>query len=134
VIRDGYVVTWQGREFDAVPDGDDVRIYTTQPADGFEEVKPGRYVRVLTPEEYDELVYVRTTCTWRGAPFLVLGEADNWFARKTCSTLCRRSAITAFWRARSSTDYAMRATNSFAVRPIGSRRMPGPRIRQTLLN
>ena len=79
MIRDGYVVTWQGREFDAVPDGDDVRIYTTQPADGFEEVKPGRYVRVLTPEEYDELVYVRTTCTWRGAPFLVLGEADNWF-------------------------------------------------------
>ncbi|GAA2618353.1 hypothetical protein [Paractinoplanes durhamensis] len=78
MIRDGYVVSWQGREFDAVPDGDNARIYSTQPADGFEEIKPGRYVRVLTPEDYDEMVYVRTVCVWRGAPFLVLGEADNW--------------------------------------------------------
>lgn len=79
MIRDGYVVTWRGREFEAAPDGDDVRIYAAQEGDGFEEIKPGRWVRVLTPEEYDELVYVRTTCTWRGAPFLVLAEADNWF-------------------------------------------------------
>ena len=26
-MRDGYVVTWQGREYDAAPDGDNVRIY-----------------------------------------------------------------------------------------------------------
>ena len=77
-MRDGYVVTWRGHEYDAVPDGDNVRIYLDQAADGFEEVKPGRYVRVLTPAEYDELVYVRTTCTWRGAPFIVLAEADAW--------------------------------------------------------
>jgi hypothetical protein len=77
-MRDGYVVTWQGREYEAVPDGDNVRVYATQPADGFEEVKPGRFVRVLTPEDYEELVYVRTTCHWRGAPFLVLAETDNW--------------------------------------------------------
>jgi len=78
VIRDGYVVTWQGREFDAVPDGDNVRIYLTQPANGFEEVRPGRYVRVLGPQEYERLVYVRTMCSWRGAPFIVLGQADAW--------------------------------------------------------
>src|SRR4051794_21535077 len=77
-MRDGYVVTWQGREFEAVPDGDNVRIYRTLPADGFEEIRPGRYVRVLTPDEFDELVYVRTTCTWHGAPFTILAEAGTW--------------------------------------------------------
>jgi hypothetical protein len=78
-MRDGYVVTWQGQEYDAAPDGDNVRIYSAQPGDGFDEVKPGRYVRVLTPDDYDDLVYVRTTCRWRGAPFLVLAEADDWY-------------------------------------------------------
>jgi hypothetical protein len=77
-MRDGYVVTWRGREFDAVPDGDNVRIYSTEPVEGFEEIKPGRYRRVLEPDDFDELVYVRTACTWRGAPFIVLGEADSW--------------------------------------------------------
>jgi len=77
-MRDGYVVTWQGREYDAAPDGDSVRIYQEQPGDGFQEVRPGRHVRVLGPDEFDELVYVRTTCTWRGAPFIVLAEADSW--------------------------------------------------------
>ncbi len=54
-MRDGYVVTWQGREYDASPDGDDVRIYQPEPADGFEEVAPGRYVRVLPADEFDEI-------------------------------------------------------------------------------
>ena len=26
-MRDGYVVSWQGREYDAAPEGDNVRIY-----------------------------------------------------------------------------------------------------------
>jgi hypothetical protein len=78
-MRDGYVVSWQGTEYDAAPDGDNVRIYQDRPGDGFTEVKPGRYVRVLSPDEYDELVYVRTTCTWRGAEFIVLAEADSWY-------------------------------------------------------
>ena len=77
-MRDGYVVTWRGREFDASPDGDSVRIYAPQPDEGFEEVRPGRYVRVLRPHEYESLVYIRTTCTWRGQPFIVLAEADAW--------------------------------------------------------
>ena len=77
-MRDGYVVTWQGREYDASPDGDGVRIYAPEPGEGFEEVRPGRHVRVLQPGEFDDLVYVRTTCTWRGQPFIVLAEADTW--------------------------------------------------------
>ena len=77
-MRDGYVVTWQGREYDASPDGDSVRVYSPEPADGFEEVRPGRYVRVLGPQDFEEIVYVRTTCTWRGQPFIVLAEAGAW--------------------------------------------------------
>jgi hypothetical protein len=77
-MRDGYVVTWRGREYDASPDADKVRIYAPEPGDGFEEVRPGRYVRVLEPGEFDGLAYVRTTCTWRGQPFAVLAEADAW--------------------------------------------------------
>ena len=77
-MRDGYVVTWRGREYEASPDADRVRVYAPEPGDGFEEVRPGRYVRVLEPGEYDGLAYVRTTCTWRGHPFLVLAETGNW--------------------------------------------------------
>src|SRR3569832_2707554 len=77
-MRDGYVVTWRGREYDASPDGDDVRIYAPEAGDGFEEVRPGRYVRTLCPDEFDGLAYVRTTCTWRIQPFIVLAEADSW--------------------------------------------------------
>ena len=77
-MRDGYVVSWRGREYDASPDGDQARIYATEPAEGFAEVRPGRYVRVLKGHELEDLVYVRTTCTWRGQPFIVLAEADTW--------------------------------------------------------
>jgi hypothetical protein len=77
-MRDGYVVRWQGREYDASPDGDRVRIYAPGPGEGFEEVRPGRFVRVLGVDEIDELTYVRTTCQWRGQPFIVLAEADTW--------------------------------------------------------
>ncbi|GGK96787.1 hypothetical protein [Mangrovihabitans endophyticus] len=77
-MRDGYVVTWRGHEYEATPDGDGVRIYATEPGDGFTEVRPGRYVRVVPFGEYDNMAYVRTTCTWRGQPFIVLAEADSW--------------------------------------------------------
>jgi hypothetical protein len=76
-MRDGYVARWRGQEYEASPDGEQVRIYQPEPADGFEEVRPGRYVRVLPAAEVD-LSYVRTTCTWRGEPFIVLAEQDGW--------------------------------------------------------
>ncbi|MFI2271817.1 MULTISPECIES: hypothetical protein [Catenuloplanes] len=78
MMRDGYVARYQGREYEASPDGDNVRIYQPQAGDGFSEVRPGRYVRVLNASEVDDLMYVRTTCTWQGEPFIVLGEADGW--------------------------------------------------------
>jgi hypothetical protein len=76
-MRDGYVARWRGQEYEASPDGDQVRIYHPEPADGFEEVRPGRHVQVLPVVEVD-LAYVRTTCSWRGEPFIVIGEQDGW--------------------------------------------------------
>jgi hypothetical protein len=77
-MRDGYVARWRGREYDASPDGDGVRIYASEAGAGFEEVRPGRWVRVLGAGEVDELAYVRTTCSWRGQPFIVLAQHDAW--------------------------------------------------------
>ncbi len=77
-MRDGYVALWQGREYEASPDGDDVRIYQSGPGDGFIEVRAGRYRLVLSAAELDALVYVRTICSWRGEPFIVLAQHDAW--------------------------------------------------------
>jgi hypothetical protein len=78
VIRDGYAARWRGDEYEASPDGDDVRLYRPDPADGFEEVRPGRYRKVVGLDEVDDLAYVRTVCVWRGQPFIVLAEHDTW--------------------------------------------------------
>ncbi|GLW65429.1 hypothetical protein Arub01_36730 [Actinomadura rubrobrunea] len=79
MIRDGYVARWLGREFEAVPGADgDVRLYAPEPTDGFEELRPGRHRRVVPAHEIEELRYVRTVCTWRGEPFIVVGEHETW--------------------------------------------------------
>jgi len=78
VIRDGYLARWRGREYEASPDGDHVRLYRPDAADGFELVRPGRYRQVVPADQVDELVYMRTTCRWRGAPFIILAEHDAW--------------------------------------------------------
>ena len=77
-MRDGYLARWRGTEYEASPDGENVRLYRGEPADGFEEVRPGRHRRVVPAGEVQELSYVRTTCSWKGAPFIVLGQHDGW--------------------------------------------------------
>lgn len=77
-MRDGYLARWRGHEYEASPDGDDVRIYTSQPEEGFEEVREHRYRRVLPVRDIEDLWYVRTSATWRGEPFLVLAEHGTW--------------------------------------------------------
>jgi hypothetical protein len=76
-MRDGYVARWRGREYEASPDGGKVRLYRPEAGDGFEEVRPGRYVLVLPVAEVEDLTYVRTTCSWRSEPFIVLAEHDT---------------------------------------------------------
>jgi hypothetical protein len=77
-MRDGYVARWEGREFEASPDGDEVRLYLTAPEDGFEQIRDGRYRRIMSMSDVDDLWYVRTSATWRGEPFLILAEHDAW--------------------------------------------------------
>ncbi|MFC0529169.1 hypothetical protein [Phytohabitans kaempferiae] len=77
-MRDGYVARWRGREYEASPDGDKVRLYQPGAGDGFEEVGQGRLVLVLPVAEVEDLAYVRTTCSWKGEPFIVLAEHDTW--------------------------------------------------------
>jgi hypothetical protein len=77
-MRDGFVARWGDAEYEASPDGDDVRLYRPDPADGFEEVRSGRYRRVVAATECGGLVYVRTTCQWRNQPFIVLAEHEGW--------------------------------------------------------
>lgn len=79
MIRDGYAARWHGTDYDAVPGVDgEVRLYTTAPAEGFTEVRPGRFLRVVSDREVEDLRYVRTWCTWRGQPFIVIGEHGDW--------------------------------------------------------
>jgi hypothetical protein len=77
-MRDGYVATWHGTEYEASPAEDDVRLYSTTPVEGFEELRSGRYRRVVPADEVSDLVYVRTLATWRGEPFTVLGQHEEW--------------------------------------------------------
>ncbi|MDL4775139.1 MULTISPECIES: hypothetical protein [Thermomonosporaceae] len=77
-IRHGFYAGWRGSDYEASPDGDRVRLYRTRPAEGFAPVTAGRYVRVVAAAEVDHLSYVSTSCTWRGEPFVVLGEHDEW--------------------------------------------------------
>ncbi len=77
MIKDGYAARWQGEEYEASPDGAQVRLYLSEPREGFVEVGSSRYRRIVGLDEV-VLVYVRTTCVWRDQPFVVLGEHESW--------------------------------------------------------
>lgn len=77
-MRDGYVARWRAQEYEASPDENDVRLYSEAAGEGFDELRPGRYRRIVPATEVTDLAYVRTLCRWRGEPFLVLGEHQSW--------------------------------------------------------
>lgn len=78
-MRDGYQATYMGETFEASPDGDDlIRLYSTEALKGFAKVTDRRYVMVVSADEVNDFSYVRTMCTWRGEPFIILGEHDGW--------------------------------------------------------
>ncbi|NEA22890.1 hypothetical protein [Actinomadura bangladeshensis] len=83
-IRHGFYAGWRGAEYEASPDGDRVRLYARRHADGFRQVSPDRYVQVVPLAEVDRVRYVTTHCTWRGEPFVVLGEHDGWLRVEYC--------------------------------------------------
>ncbi|HEU5023807.1 MAG TPA: hypothetical protein VFV01_02695 [Spirillospora sp.] len=77
-IRHGFFARWRGAEYEASPDGDHVRLYVGEHADGFRQIGPGRFVQVVPAAEVEDVRYVSTYCTWRGEPFVVLGEHQGW--------------------------------------------------------
>jgi hypothetical protein len=77
-MRDGYVARWRDEEYEVSPEGEELRLYVTEPRDGFDEIRPGRYRRVVPLDEVVDFTYVRTTCTWRDEPFIILGEHETW--------------------------------------------------------
>jgi len=78
MMRDGYQVMYRGVVYEASPDGDLMRLYSTEPNPGFQYVGDRRYRFVVRAEDVEEFCYVRTTCRWRDAPFIVLAEHDGW--------------------------------------------------------
>jgi hypothetical protein len=77
-MRDGYFASWRGVEYEASPDGDQMRLYCATAMEGFTQIRAGRHVRVVDADQVTDFGYVRTTCTWQGEPFIVLGESDGW--------------------------------------------------------
>src|SRR5829696_10179897 len=77
-MRDGYVAGWQDEEYEVSPDGEQMRLYSTEPRDGFEELRPDRHRKIVPASEVTDFAYVRTICKWRGEPFIVLAEHESW--------------------------------------------------------
>ncbi|MFI9597151.1 hypothetical protein [Nonomuraea sp. NPDC052265] len=76
-----YRAHWQGSGYAASPEPHAlelwVRLRTTDPADGFEEVEPGCHVRTVPVAECASLEFVTTECTWRDERFQVHDERDG---------------------------------------------------------
>jgi len=76
-----YRARWAGADFEASPDLVDgllwMRLYGSAPADGFERVAAGRFVRVVPAAECAAIWHVTTVCEWRGAPFLVHAARES---------------------------------------------------------
>ncbi|MEU8345205.1 hypothetical protein SAMN05443665_101853 [Actinomadura meyerae] len=83
-IRHGYYAGWRGGEYEASPDGEQVRLYAAGRADGFHQISADRFVKVVPLADVERLQYVTTHCTWRGEPFVVLGEHDGWLRVEYC--------------------------------------------------
>jgi hypothetical protein len=77
-MRDGFQATFHGVVYEASPDKDTLRLYSAAPGDGFVKVNDRRYRRIVPVAEVENFCYVRTTCKWRGEPFIVLGEHEGW--------------------------------------------------------
>ncbi|MBN6056463.1 hypothetical protein JYK22_31335 [Nonomuraea sp. RK-328] len=76
-----YRACWAGAVYEAAPqlggDGLWMRLRSASPADGFERLEDGLYVRVVPAAECAWVHHAITVCMWRGAPFRVCGERED---------------------------------------------------------
>lgn len=79
--RQAYRVRWDGRDYvaaaDPWPDKLLMRLYQANPAEGFEQIGPEGYVRVVAASECDAVAHAKTICEWRDAPFQVCAEIGD---------------------------------------------------------
>lgn len=76
-----YRARWHGVEYTCTPeqlaDGLRVHLHAAEPKEGFQEVQPGRCVRVVQAAECDMVAHVIMVCQWRGEPCLVHAERSD---------------------------------------------------------
>lgn len=76
-----YRARWSGAEYEAAPelrvDGLWMRLRRGSPADGFERLEDGLYVRAVPAAECAWVRHVITVCVWRGAPFRVCARRED---------------------------------------------------------
>ncbi|NUR89038.1 MAG: hypothetical protein HOY71_33565 [Nonomuraea sp.] len=76
-----YRARWRDADYVASPEPHAlelwVRLRSTVPAEGFQEVEPGCHVRTVPVTECAALHFVTTECRWRGEPFQVHDERDG---------------------------------------------------------
>jgi hypothetical protein len=76
-----YRARWRGAEYEASPDprpeGVWMRLRISEPADGFERLAPGRFVRPVRAVDCEGVVFVTTAGEWRGAACQVRDERDG---------------------------------------------------------
>lgn len=76
-----YRARWNGEEYSAAPHPQPaqlaMRLYRSTPADGFERVADGHFVREVPAAECEAIQFVTTVCEWRGAPFQVHDERGD---------------------------------------------------------
>ncbi|MEV0151916.1 MULTISPECIES: hypothetical protein [unclassified Nonomuraea] len=96
----GYRARWRGGDYgaspDLRPDGLWLRLRSGTPAEGFEEVAPGRYVLPVPAARCEDVRFAVTVCSWRGEPFLVLdGRGDELLLEYTGAraTVARRLGL-----------------------------------------
>ena len=83
MTKDGYVARWRGTDYDAAPGVDgEVRLYATEPAEGFTEMRPGRYMRVLRVETMDGIKFFLENPACAAKP----NAAETWLLLRASGT------------------------------------------------
>ncbi|MGI5225447.1 hypothetical protein [Actinoallomurus sp. CA-142502] len=76
-----YRARWHDADYDASPELRSGRLWmrlrSAEPAPGFEEVRPSRYVRAVPADECAMACSVAVVCRWRGAPFRVHDQREG---------------------------------------------------------
>jgi hypothetical protein len=76
-----YRARWHGAEYDASPEQRSGRLWmrlrSTTPDPGFEEVRSDRHVRAVPADECEAVCFVTTVCRWRDAPFRVHDQRED---------------------------------------------------------